>query len=1019
MGYFKSETPGKSLNVTHSITATVHSGGIPSCEFFTRKKIRTLLILEDAYAEALDWNPVPKELAEGMNKFGIPVIYGKFRGSPDKFKIQDGSVFHLDDLEDHSNGIVMLIFTDGKSFQGLKKSFSLEAIARWPMVAWMDLRAQRFWDESSDLAIQYKIPIFPATAAGLVQAIQVFLTEQGLRDKSTEATNENKYLPNIYNKKPELWVEHFLGDALLWAQDCSMIQPISSSMAQKLREKFYPHLSADEIECLHALPNTTPIESNIHFSDDMLKVLRNGFMLRKSEDEQNQVIFFILDQIEAAKPDAPEDSLAYLSWESIKERVRLEMGTDDDLERFGELLNSPLGESISDKLDNYGYSDDKISMRESKSKKAKERLAKVCGNPLGINLISRMHKLCFAIVLFSFIVSFLGLILIFNKARLTKNEFQVNFRYKEIPIKHYFLELWNGNEWEPETDHDSSRFFKLKEPSKEYRAIVIKNNKSKYRLLLYGNNYYTTKEFVITDRFEIDLYINTKDVVTECIEEYPKMGLTIFRCSEKMSITDGSKTTTSWKNRLPSSIMLQNRNMSVGIEFINKKIENSELINFRNTLLETSSVDIIFQIYTHNPDEQQKALLRLKKEVFPYISNSQLVVWGYGLEYDLVQLNKFESILNLGDISSWIHQLQKIFEPDVNIAVSEEEILNKLVNAQALGKGQPVVLFRPELIKKEIDVTSKTVPEDSGPELIKKEFALTVKTVPEDARVRIMNIRPVYQDGILLTPGRYDIKVSSQGYGSFRKWVEIEREDKTIEVVLEKQTGYLVVKAEPTFASIHLEKYNGDSKKTIKNNKKIELSMGEWIVSVKAKGYESIQKKIDINKGKEIEVKFKLNTVSNEFSAIEWKTLNFKGDTVAFYSPSGKYFAALSHGDRLVLYDRFYNELGIINKLTSSGIIWGNSLAFSPDEKYLAFRRKETEKEVIIAIVPKLQILQTFSTHSDYVNSVSFSPNGKYLASGSEDDTIKIWKLSSEKFSEIQTLKGHSDNVYSVSFSPD
>jgi len=334
MGYFKSETPGKALNLANSIKATVHSGGIPSCEFFTRKKIRTLLILEDAYAEALDWNPVPKELAEGMKRYGIPVIYGRFRGSPDKFKIQDGSVFHLDDLEDHSNGIVLLIFTDGKSFQGIKKSFSLEAISRWPKVAWMDLRGQRFWDESSDLAMQYKIPIFPATASGLVQAIQLFLTEQGLRDKASVTTNENKHLPNIFNKNSELWIEHFLGDTLHWAQDCSMVKPISSSMAQKIREKFYPHLSADDIECLYALPNTTTTESNIHFSNEMLKTLRNGFMSRKSENEQNQVILFILDQIEAAKPDVPEDSLTYLSWESIKERVHLELGSDDDLKKY-------------------------------------------------------------------------------------------------------------------------------------------------------------------------------------------------------------------------------------------------------------------------------------------------------------------------------------------------------------------------------------------------------------------------------------------------------------------------------------------------------------------------------------------------------------------------------------------------------------------------------------------------------------------------------------------------------------
>jgi len=40
----------------------------------------------------------------------------------------------------------------------------------------------------------------------------------------------------------------------------------------------------------------------------------------------------------------------------------------------------------------------------------------------------------------------------------------------------------------------------------------------------------------------------------------------------------------------------------------------------------------------------------------------------------------------------------------------------------------------------------------------------TVKTTPADARVRILNIGPVYQDGMLLKPGTYKVEVSKSGY---------------------------------------------------------------------------------------------------------------------------------------------------------------------------------------------------------------------------------------------------------------
>ncbi len=54
--------------------------------------------------------------------------------------------------------------------------------------------------------------------------------------------------------------------------------------------------------------------------------------------------------------------------------------------------------------------------------------------------------------------------------------------------------------------------------------------------------------------------------------------------------------------------------------------------------------------------------------------------------------------------------------------------------------------------------------------------------------------------------------------------------------------------------------------------------------------------------------------------------------------------------------------------------------------------------------------------HSLSVNSVAFSPDGKYLASGSWDNTVKLWSLESRK--EVTTLQGHSSDVYSVAFSP-
>jgi WD40 repeat protein len=65
----------------------------------------------------------------------------------------------------------------------------------------------------------------------------------------------------------------------------------------------------------------------------------------------------------------------------------------------------------------------------------------------------------------------------------------------------------------------------------------------------------------------------------------------------------------------------------------------------------------------------------------------------------------------------------------------------------------------------------------------------------------------------------------------------------------------------------------------------------------------------------------------------------------------------------------------------------------------------------------KWRALTTLQGHSGYVNSIAFSPDSKYLASCSDDNMVKIWSVESQ--TEITTLQEHSANVYSVAFSPD
>lgn len=65
-----------------------------------------------------------------------------------------------------------------------------------------------------------------------------------------------------------------------------------------------------------------------------------------------------------------------------------------------------------------------------------------------------------------------------------------------------------------------------------------------------------------------------------------------------------------------------------------------------------------------------------------------------------------------------------------------------------------------------------------------KKYSLTVHKTPRTATVRVLNIGPVYYDGIKLESGRYHIEVSKKWFATYKKWIDISDSDKRISVSL-------------------------------------------------------------------------------------------------------------------------------------------------------------------------------------------------------------------------------------------
>ena len=72
----------------------------------------------------------------------------------------------------------------------------------------------------------------------------------------------------------------------------------------------------------------------------------------------------------------------------------------------------------------------------------------------------------------------------------------------------------------------------------------------------------------------------------------------------------------------------------------------------------------------------------------------------------------------------------------------------------------------------------------------KTESRLFVNSIPVDAIIKVLNIGPRYESGMVLTPGAYHIEVSAKGYVKQRDWINISSgEQKSISFTLSPEAN--------------------------------------------------------------------------------------------------------------------------------------------------------------------------------------------------------------------------------------
>jgi len=344
-----SEARSKRLDAKASVNASGRRAGYPTLIYQRDKHVRRVNIWIDAATQALKWNTTPQELAHGLVSRGIEVAVGEFYGRPLRFKVKDGGVVWLSDLESYQPYSLNLFFSDGKRLNYKRDKATLETIARMPLTVWFDFREPKFWDAGARLVHHFKIPIYPADEDGIVAGVARALNESSLMSEEEAGRDDWIGVREGASRNLPSQIEDMLGDAMAWAQACAMMQPLPLKLANSVRVRFQPNLPPQRIERLIRLPGSWLNTAGLVFSRPVLSILRGGFSFSWESEEQEEILKFLIDEIEMAEP--PEkDSLRHVSWRWTRERIRLELDPDAALREIAELLSTPLQIHIKSEL---------------------------------------------------------------------------------------------------------------------------------------------------------------------------------------------------------------------------------------------------------------------------------------------------------------------------------------------------------------------------------------------------------------------------------------------------------------------------------------------------------------------------------------------------------------------------------------------------------------------------------------------------------------------------------------------
>ena len=335
LGHFRSEIRGRTLDVPASITATARQGHLPTPVFRRRRLRRSLLLLRPMHCDWLDVDPLFEELVTGLKHRGVSLRVGRFEHGPHRFVGEDGQPIHLTDLEADRLGTIVLVFTDtpapptGARGSARNNSTAMreflaaaEELRTW-RAAEIDVRGPTLGHESRTPSHPLDLPLFEGTVGGIERAIESAATRQTSQHRRP-LDQRNIHVRSLESESRGLTEQ--LGDALPWAQACSVVQPIGIGMADRLRRHplLRPTVPFEHLRRFAELPGVSVTANEIWFTPTIRNHLWNGFRNEWPQDDQESILRDILDDIRrTCPPNLPQNSPSYRMYEHLEASVQI------------------------------------------------------------------------------------------------------------------------------------------------------------------------------------------------------------------------------------------------------------------------------------------------------------------------------------------------------------------------------------------------------------------------------------------------------------------------------------------------------------------------------------------------------------------------------------------------------------------------------------------------------------------------------------------------------------------------